>query len=131
MITRIDKIVSNSFGLWITALFHAIEVENPSLTFIEHKEAFFWLLEKLLKERKVIFIAPGMDCYISSENPSPKYTIYDKEAHWNATPEEIISYFKMHWPATAHSEDDLDLVTYFYKMPGIIWIDGDGKLYAS
>ncbi|MBB3572040.1 hypothetical protein FHX05_006192 [Rhizobium sp. BK491] len=130
-IEHIDEIVSDAFGLGISSLFSAIKSWNPTLSFDENKEAFFWLIERLLQTGKIKFIAPGADCYVSPQNPYPKLTIQDNEAHWHEAPESIVAYLRVQWPENACDENDLDLLTYFYSIPGIIWIGENGALIAS
>lgn len=130
-IEHIDDIVRDSFGLWITGLFSAISGWNPSLSFEEHKDAFFYLLEMLLRIGKIKFIAPGADCYVSPGNPRPRLTINDDEAHWHEIPERIVAELRAQWPEHVRDENDLDLSTYFYSIPGIIWIGEDGEFIAT
>lgn len=130
-IEHIDEIVQDAFGLWISGLFSAISARNPALTFDEHKAAFWGLVERLLREGKIKFIAPGADCYTSPENPHPRLTIQDEESHWHATPEEIVEQLREQWPSNARDENDPDLMIYFYSIPGIIWVADDGTLVAS
>lgn len=130
-IAHLDEIISSSFGLWISSLFSAISGLNPGITFEDQKEAFFGILEYMLKNGKIKFIAPGADCYVSSNNPNPRFTIYDIEAHWKAPAEEIIGYLRERWPASASEENDLDLAIYFYEIPGVIWVKDSGELVAS
>ncbi|MFS8048046.1 hypothetical protein [Rhizobium sp. BR 314] len=130
-IEHIDEIVRDSFGLWITGLFSAINSWNPTLSFDEHKEAFFWLIEYLLRVGKIKFIAPGADCYTSPQNPYPRLTIQDDEAQWHETPGSIVAYLRAQWPESVSAENDLDLQTYFYSIPGIIWVGENGVLVAS
>lgn len=130
-IEHIDEIVRDAFGLWITGLFSAISAWNPALSFEDHKDAFFWLVEKLLRAGKVKFIAPGVDCYTSPGNPHPRFTVEDAEAQWHETPGKIVAHLRVMWPEHAHNENDLDLVAYFYSIPGIIWVGEDGALVAS
>ncbi len=80
---------------------------------------------------KVKFIAPGADCYVSPENPKPRFTIEDIDAQWNATPEEIVGQLRAQWPKQARNENDSELTMYFYSIPGIIWVGEDGALMAS
>ncbi|RKE24463.1 hypothetical protein B0G76_8351 [Paraburkholderia sp. BL23I1N1] len=130
-IEHIDEIIQDSFGLWITGLFSAIGGWNPALSFEQHKAAFFWLIEHLLRTGKIKFIAPGADCYVSPENPHPRFTIHDDEAQWNDSPEAIVAQLRAQWPQDARDEDDLDLIAYLYSMPGVIWVGDDGTLVAS
>lgn len=130
-IENFDQIVRDSFGLWITSLFSAIGARNPDLSFKERKIAFFYLIEQLLRDGRIKFIAPGADCYTSSENPHPRFTIEDDQAHWHESPEAIVEQLRTQWPEQASDDDDLELTTYFYSIPGIIWVADDGTLVAS
>lgn len=117
-IIGIDEIVKNAFGLWITALFDGILVPNPGLTFEEHKEAFFWVLQKLLDEGKVKFCPPN-------ELWHEGYDV------WDADNKAIVEYLRSHWPKSAKAEIDRVLVDYFYDMPAILWVGEDGQLHSS
>lgn len=130
-IEHFDEIVRDSFGLWITGLFSSISGWNPDLSFAEHREAFFWLIERLLRMGRIKFIAPGADCYASPKNPHPRLTIHDEAAQWKEAPEVIVARLRAQWPVHVSDENDLDLVTYFYSIPGIIWVGDDGALVAS
>lgn len=130
-IEHIDEVIGDSFGLWITGLFSAIGGWNPALSFEERKEAFFWLIERLLRTGKIRFVAPGADCYVSPENPHPWFTIDDHDAQWQEAPEKIVVQLCAQWPQHARDESDLDLVTYFYSIPAIIWVADDGSLVVS
>ncbi len=98
------------FAHWITCLWGKYD---DSFTFHENKEAFFYLLERLLREGKVTFDHP------------------DKPQLWGETPEVILGYFKKHWPADVTAEDDIDLTVYFYRMPGVSWLGPDGDWHGS
>ncbi len=126
-----NEIVRDAFGLWISGLFSAVCGWNPSRSFLEQKEIFFVLLEKLLREGTVMFIAPDVDCYFSTSNPSPRYTVEDPEARWNAPVHEIMSYVRGRWPKEAKQKNDVELTYYFYELPGLIWVRADGGLFAS
>ncbi|WP_175135398.1 hypothetical protein [Achromobacter pulmonis] len=126
-----NEIVRDAFGLWISGLFSAVCGWNPSRSFLEQKEIFFVLLEKLLREGAVMFIAPDVDCYFSTSNPSSRYTVEDPEARWNAPVHEIMSYVRGRWPKEAKQKNDVELTYYFYELPGLIWVRADGGLFAS
>ena len=130
-ISQVDEIVNDSFGLWISSLFSAIGARNPDFTFEDQKTAFFWLIENLLRDGKIKFIAPGADCYASPENPHPHLTIEDEAAHWHKSPEFIVNQLLTHWPKDAHDENDIEISLYFYSIPGVIWIGKNGELVAS
>lgn len=129
-LAHVDEIINSSFGLWITSLFSAISGWNRGISFEEQKEAFFWLLEFLLESGKIKFIAPGADCYISPSNPNPRFTIHDRDAQWQASASEIIGYLRERWPANVSEENDPILLTYFYELPGVIWVSQNGDLVA-
>ncbi|WP_175941830.1 hypothetical protein [Burkholderia pyrrocinia] len=126
-----SEIVRDAFGLWISGLFSAVCGWNPGASFLEKKEFFFKLLEKLLREGKVMFIAPGADCYVSPSNPTPKFTVEDPEARWSAPVSEIMNYVRSRWPEEAGDENDVELTYYFYELPGLIWVGEDGRLVVS
>ncbi|KVC60420.1 hypothetical protein WI73_04115 [Burkholderia ubonensis] len=128
---HIDKIVEDSFGLWITGLFSAISGHMPGISFERHRDTFFQIVEHLLKTGKIKFIAPGADCYVSPERPNPRYTIDNHDAQWHAPPREIVSYLRDKWPTTATHEDDLVLLDYFYGIPCVICVRDDGTMTAS
>jgi hypothetical protein len=98
---------------WIIHYWEEVCMLAPQLDFQEKKEAFFYLLERLLREGKVTFDHP------------------DKPELWGETPEVMLSYFKTHWPANVSAEDDIDLTTYFYRMPGVSWLGPDGEWHGS
>lgn len=126
-----NEITRAAFGQWVSGLFGAVCGWNSEATFEEQKEIFFLLLERMLNDGRVMFIVPGADCYISSENPNPKLTIEDPKAHWRAPVSEIMEFVRSRWPVKATGMNDLELTYYFYELPGLIWIGEDGKLVAS
>lgn len=85
---------------------------------LPNKTNFFSLLEKLLDDGLVMFIASGADCYTSSDNPNPKLTIEDPNAHWKASVAEIMRFVRDGWPSGANDMNDLELTYYFYALPG-------------
>lgn len=127
----VEEIVSDSFGLWISALFSAVCSWNPELSFCQQKDAFFSVIEYLVANGKIKFIAPGADCYVTSDNPHPRFSIKDEECHWALDTSQIVAYLKDRWPDEVSSANEEALTVYFYKMPGIIWVDDTGVLFAS
>ncbi|KJZ33237.1 MULTISPECIES: hypothetical protein [Pseudomonas] len=127
----VKEIERDSFGLWLSALFSAIGSWNPGLTFDQQKDAFFYMIEYLLVNGKIKFIKPGADCYISPDNPHPKFSIDDKRSHWDLDAKQIVSCLKESWPEGVVSECDGELTIYFYEIPGVIWIDENGLFFAS
>lgn len=126
-----SEVIRDAFGQSIYGLFAAVCGWNPSMKLSEQRESFFFLLEKLLEDGRVRFIAPGADCYISTENPRPKLAIEDQNAQWHAPVGEIMAFVRNRWPAEVNQKNDLELTYYFYELPGLIWVDKDGKLVAS
>lgn len=115
---NVDATITGAFGLWIKALYSGIKIDNPELTFSERKEAFFWLLKRLLDEEKVRMCRPD----------DPLGNIYP---YWDADSATIIAYLRSQWPSNATSEHDPALILYFYEIPAILWVGKDGKLYGS
>ena len=120
-----DECCEHAFGQWVNGLF----TWHPNLPFLEQKEAFFILIRKLLNEGRVKFVKPDADVYCRGEtNSTPKLTINDIEAHWNASTDDIIFYLRGKWPKSAAHQDDLDLNAYFYEVPALIWKGEDCKV---
>ncbi|MGD8250644.1 hypothetical protein [Ralstonia pseudosolanacearum] len=117
-IAGVSEIFENAFGLWITALFDGILVQNPTLMFDEHKEAFFELVERFLRDGRIKFCPP-------SDLWHEGYDIWDLEISM------IVGYLRHHWPPSAKSKDDAALSDYFYAMPAILWIGNDGEITSS
>ena len=128
---KINCIVRDSFGLWLTGLLSAIGGHNPDISFDAQREQFFMLIEYLLHKGTIKFIAPNADCYISPDNPNPRFTIYDADAYWNISPREIVSFLRQNWPSKALSENDTTLLLYLYEMPAVVWFDEKGEPVAS
>lgn len=101
-IEQIDEIVEDSFGLWIDGLFGSISTWNPDIsTFQEHKEAFFWLVEHLLRTGKIKFFTPN-ELWRGGDDI------------WDADVPTIIKYLRSCWPVGADSKNSVDLVYYFF-----------------
>ncbi|WP_160009331.1 hypothetical protein [Rhizobium sp. 18055] len=126
-----DQAIEDAFGLWISSLFSAIGGRNPELPFNKHVEVFFSVITQLLKAERIYFIAPDADCYTSPSNPHPRLTIEDTAARWNAPVEEIVSALRSDWPCHVDHPDHIDLLVYFYEIPGVIWVAADGTFVGS
>ena len=104
------------FAHWITCLWGKYD---DGFTFEENKEAFFYLLERLLRDGKIKF-----------ENPYGDDPIF-----WEVGPEEIISHLQKGWPIDATQEGDEKIVEFFYcdlrRCPPIYWLGPDGKWHGS
>ena len=105
-----DGFCRDCFAHWISCIWGRYD---DSFSFEQNKVVFFYLLERLLREGKITFDHP------------------DKPELWGETPEVILDYFKKHWPTDAKNEDDLELTTYFYRMPGVAWRGPDGEWHGS
>ncbi|MGS0604597.1 hypothetical protein WMO32_21870 [Xanthomonas oryzae pv. oryzicola] len=130
-IEKLNEMACNSFGLSLSALFSSVEGQYPDFGFYQRKEIFFVAVEKLLKEGKIKFIAPGADCYVSPQRPSPELSIENTKAHWNESADKIIKYLKERWPKDAADDNDDELNIYFYEVPSVIWIDEFGNYFSS
>jgi hypothetical protein len=118
-IEHVDELVEDSFGLWIDGLFSAIHGQNPDITFQEQKEAFFWLVERLLRAGKIKFCPPNELWYEG----------YDI---WDADVPTIMEYLLSRWPDEADSRLSIELVYYFYRdIPVVVWVAADGTLHSS
>lgn len=121
-----------AFGQWIDGLW----TWHPNLNYAEQKEAFFILLDRLLREGKVKFVKPDADVYHRynsdiKDHYHPKFSVNDPETHWDAPIEEILTYLRERWPQSVSHKDDIKLTEYFYEIPAIIWRGEDGKWYSS
>lgn len=85
----------------------------------------------MLANRRVLFMGPGADCYVSPASPAPKLTIEDPNAHWRAPVSAMMGFVRAKWPAEANDKDTPELTYYFYELAGLIWVGKDGKLTAS
>jgi hypothetical protein len=117
---HVEEICEGSFALWSSSLFSGISGWNPDLTFEEHKEAFFWLVAKLLDEGKIRFIYPNALCY----EGCPLY--------WDRSGEEFAQFLREYFPKDATHENNRSVNDYFYDVvPPIMWLGEDGKWYGS
>ncbi len=125
-----DKIAEESFGLSAYLLFVSVKCASSRADLDGLKEDFLNLVEYLLMRKKIMLITPGVDVTRTSTHV-PKFNIYDKEAQWNASPQNAVRYLREHWPKNLVNAEDKELTYYLYEMPGIIWIANDGSLHAS
>lgn len=105
---------SECFGLWVNCLWF----QYGGFSFEENREAFFWLLKKLLDEGKVRFCRP--------DDPLGNSRIY-----WDADSDTIVAYLQSQWPPGVTNENDPALNLYFFEIPAILWVGEDGELYGS
>lgn len=131
------------FGLWINALFKLMSLPTPylprELSFAEQKEAFFLVLERLLREKKAVLLPPWN---LESDAPVRKMTEWNDYGDksdadiwvWDIPIEDQIAYFRRVFPADAADPDDSDLNLFWYMgvSPLIGWIHPDnGKIVCS
>lgn len=115
IVSNLNKIYTDSFGLWVSGLFSAIAGNNNGISFCDQKEAFFEILTAWLNEGKIKFCKPT----------DPLGEV------WVAQADEIVEYLRSLWPPAAKDENDSALNIYFYEIPAIKWVGADGKLYGS
>lgn len=116
MLNHKEEIISDAFGLWISALFSDICGYNPELSFSEQKKYFFSLLKELLDSGKIKFSTPN-EFWVDGNNI------------WEVENSVVINYLMEKWPKQAQSE--MELIDYFYEIPAVIWVAEDGTLHAS
>lgn len=131
------------FGLWINSLFSVMSLSPPylprKLSFSEQKEAFFLVLERLLREGKIVLLPPWN---IEKEAPVRKMVQWryhgDKTDAdiwvWDIPIEGQIAYFRQVFPADAEEPNDSDLNLFWYMgdSPLIGWVSPEnGKIICS
>ncbi len=112
---QITSLTRQIYRGWISNFWGAVCIEAIQLNYSEKVEAFFWLLERLLREGKVKFGDPD-------------------DWSWNATPEDMIAHLKKGWPKDVTEEGDMKIVDYFYDLdrcPPISWLGEDGEWHGS
>lgn len=118
------------FGLWINGLFSVVTWIAEDLQFQDQKELFFLLLERLLREGKVVLVVP-----VDIDNRDTKTRIQDGDDRiWDESVEFIIDYMRQTFPKEAKHEHDMVLNDYWYgtACPHIGWVEpGTGKLVFS
>lgn len=117
-VPNFKEIVSESNGLWVSALFGAIVGWNPNQEFTVYKNMFFDVVKELLDNQVIRFCSP--------QDPLGK-----DEPYWNVDSDTIISYLKEKWPQGVTDENDEELNNYFYFIPAILWSDGTGHYIGS
>ena len=102
-----------AFGRWIVGLWGWF----PNLTYQDQKEAFFYLIKRLLDEGLVYFEEPA-------DADFGEKVVYNVNV-WAAPHDEIIQYFRDHWPADVVDARDEKLNGFWYDIycPRILWFD--------
>lgn len=100
---------------WISHYWEELCLIAPELSFSDKRDAFFCLVERMLREGKLKFDDPAM--------PS---------RFWGASAEDILAYLRSGWPSGATSENDDPVFTYFYlHAPPASWLGEDGQWHGS
>lgn len=95
---------------WLSGFFSAIPSFVKDISFEQHKEIFFELTEKWLKEGLIKFDYPPLDEYAG------------KEGIWDADNDTVMQYLKDGFPKNATNELDEDVNMYFYLVaPPVNW----------
>lgn len=102
----------------MSVLFSAIEGANPEFSLDEKKEAFFFLIRELLKEKRI-------------KSCPPEELWCEGHDVWDAEDDVIVFYLSSKWPGHIKSENDMALNDYFYDIPAILWVAPDGSLIGS
>lgn len=122
------EILTECFGLWSNSLWSRY---NGLEKFSDLKDAFFYLVDRLLTEGAIRFVRPNEDVLFTAGKPPPKKRVSDVETHWLVPNEEILDYLRKRWPKDAVDFDDRDLSLFFFEIPPIVWRDADGKWIGS
>ncbi|MDO4896518.1 MAG: hypothetical protein Q3971_04060 [Moraxella sp.] len=105
------KIFDISHGSWLSGLFSAIPSFIPNITFSEHKQIFFKLVEEWLNDGKIKFDYPPLEQYAG------------KTGFWDADNATIMAYLQDGFPKHATDELDMDVNLYFYEIaPPVCWL---------
>lgn len=111
----LDVVFRESYGLWISALFSALDSRMGNVDFSLKKEAFFDILELWLNDGKIAF------CH--QEDPLGKI--------WNTNTPSIIKFLKEMWPSGVNSSLDEKLNFYFFEIPAVLWRTDKGEYFGS
>jgi len=141
LVARCSDLSRGPFGSWINGLFIAVtppyDPQYPILSFDEQKELFFRLLERLLREGRVVLIPPlDVSRYPDGRRrESIKRRVQDGDDRiWDEDPKIMVEYIRKTIPAEAVHEDDLVLHLYWYSSacPHIGWVHPEtGELVFS
>jgi hypothetical protein len=111
-----NSLYNESFGLWITGLFGNIPAFCQNEIGIgEHKSMFFYVLEKWLREGRVVFCSPDTPL----------------DGRWVDSPANIISCLKDMWPESITDRNDIALTVYLHEIPAILWVGDNGEIVGS
>jgi len=105
---------------WFIHYWEEVCLELRDRSYPDKVEAFFYLVERLLKEGKAKFDLPLND---------PR-----QDEFWEDPPEVIVAHLHSHWPAQATHEGDPVIVDFFYdtqRCPPVSWLGPDGQWHGS
>lgn len=141
-----EECIQAQFGTWIIGLFHWF----PELRISEQKEAFLYLLERLLREGHVVLTPPEViedgepyywlvaDGYSDNRPLRPATRVADggpcRFKVWDVPIEKQIAYIRDAFPKDVSGPHDAHLNDFWYdgRCPAIGWIDPEtGVLWAS
>jgi hypothetical protein len=150
---NLSDVARSAFGCWINAIWGFVPVWlNHDINHTDQKEAFLYLLERLLREGKVLLTPPALiedqepyywviaDGYaVSGDNPRrPATRAAEDEPNrfrvWDVPIEKQIAYIRDVFPNNVSDPNDSDLNIFWYdgRCPWIGWIDPEtGVLWAS
>lgn len=120
-----------AFGQWINGLWGW----TPSLPISEQKRIFLRLLERLLREERIVLSPPDefwseeLEAYDTPTRPTDNFI-----GIWDIPINEQIAYIDAHFPKDAINANDEEVTLFFFDRccPRIGWIHPEtGKIVAS
>lgn len=120
-----------AFGQWLSGLWGW----TPTLPIQQQREIFFALLERLLREGKVVLSPPEefwreeLGAYEAPMRPAENFI-----GIWDVPIEEQIFYIREHFPKDVTDVNDKEIVFYFHGnyCPRIGWVHPEtGEIVAS
>ncbi|WP_193336745.1 hypothetical protein [Devosia beringensis] len=123
-----DAVAADCFGLWSNCLWRRYDGVDD---FVQLKEAFLYLVGRLIDDGIIRFINPELDVYFVAHRDPPTRQAKQIETHCIASSEDILAYLRKHWPNSARHFDDEELNLYFYEIAPMVWKDKNGNWIAS
>jgi len=130
-VLKILSIVSDrndgAFGQWINGLWGW----HTDLSYTDQKDAFFFLLEKLLEDEIIVVFPPEE---LLKDPSTPLKSVFQHDNVWDVDAATVVEYVRDHWPPEVEDETDEKLVYFWYSdfCPRIAWVDKVvGRLVAS
>lgn len=118
-----QKIIERSYGLWITGLWIG---HDEISSFEAEKEAFFYLIKRLLEEARIMMLPPEI---LRNKKGTKIKTIFNRYTVWDETPVAIVNYLRKNIPLSIASYEDDDLFFYWFSenCPQVAWVDYEEK----